>query len=70
MLQHPIYPLIITVFTLFLVVMQSIQTEKVLKNRLILAFLNVAITIFVFVIYETMIKNNATYEQVYIWFNF
>ena len=70
MLQHPIYPLIITLFTLFLVVMQSIQTEKVLKNRLILAFLNVAVTIFVFVIYESMILTNATYEQIYIYFNF
>ncbi len=70
LLQHPIYPLIITIFTLFLVVMQSIQTEKVLKNRLVLAFLNVAITIFVFVIYESIIKDNATYQDIYIYFNF
>ena len=37
MLQHPIYPLIITLFTLFLVIIQSIQSEKVLKNRLIIS---------------------------------
>ena len=70
LLQHPIYPLIITIFTLFLVVMQSIQNEKVLKNRLILSFLNVAITIFVFVIYESIIKANDAYKTIYIWFNF
>lgn len=70
MLQAPIYPLIITIFTLFLVVMQSIQTEKVLKYRLVLSFLNVAITIFVFAIYESIILPNHAYTQAYIYFNF
>jgi len=70
MLQHPIYPLIITVFTLFLVIIQSIQSEKVLKNRLIIAFFNITIAVMVFVIYPTMIVGNALYENIYIGFNF
>ncbi len=70
MLQHPIYPLIITVFTLFLIVTQSIQSEKVLKNRLVIAFFNIAVAVMVFVIYEQIIINDPQYVQIYIWFNF
>lgn len=70
MLQHPIYPLIITVFTLFLVIIQSIQTEKVLKNRLVIAFFNLAIAVMVFVIYRDIILGNPLHEEIYITFNF
>ncbi|MDI6452154.1 diguanylate cyclase domain-containing protein [Peloplasma aerotolerans] len=70
LLQHPIYPLIITFFTLFLVIIQSIQSEKVLKNRLILAFFNITIAVMVFVIYESMIIGNSMYENIYVGFNF
>ena len=70
MLQHPIYPLIITFFTLFLVIIQSIQSEKVLKNRLILAFLNMTIAVMVFVMYHTLILGVQVYEDAYIIFNF
>jgi GGDEF domain-containing protein/Ca2+/Na+ antiporter len=70
MLQHPIYPLIITFFTLFLVIIQSIQSEKVLKNRLILAFLNMTIAVMVFVMYNTLILGVSVYEDAYIIFNF
>src|SRR3989339_686508 len=70
MLQHPIYPLIITVFTLFLVIIQSIQSEKVLKNRLIIAFFNITVAVMVFVIYESMIIGNELYQTLYIGFNF
>jgi len=69
-LQHPIYPLIITVFTLFLVIIQSIQSEKVLKNRLVIAFFNVTIAVMVFVIYGSMILGNTLHEEIYITFNF
>lgn len=70
MLQHPIYPLIITLFTLFLIIIQSIQSEKVLRNRLGIAFFNIAATVTIFVVYEQNITGNAQYEQIYIWFNF
>ena len=70
MLQHPIYPLIITVFTLFMVIIQSIQSEKVLKNRLVIGFLNMAIAVMVLVIYRTMILGNTLYEEIYIGYNF
>lgn len=70
MIQHPIYPLIITLFTLFLVIIQSIQSEKVLRNRLIITFLNIAVAVMVFVIYQTLIIGNGLYENIYIGFNF
>ncbi len=69
MVQHPIYPLIIAVFTLVLVVMQSIQNEKVLKFRMVIAFFDLAMTIFVFSIYNQMILGNDTYEQAYMIFD-
>lgn len=70
MLQHPIYPLIITLFTLFMVIIQSIQSEKVLRYRLIIAFFNITVTVMVFAIYQTMIVGNMLYENIYIGFNF
>ena len=70
MLQHPIYPLIITVFTLFMVIIQSIQSEKVLKNRLVIGFFNVAVAVMVLVMYQSVIFGNGTYEEIYIGYNF
>jgi GGDEF domain-containing protein/Ca2+/Na+ antiporter len=70
MLQHPIYPLIITLFSLFLVIIQSIQSEKVLKNRLVFSFFNITIAVVVFVVYSTHIQGDTLYEQLYIGFNF
>ncbi len=70
MLQHPIYPLIITLFTLFMVIIQSIQSEKVLRNRLIIAFFNITIAVMVFVIYKSLIIGNELYENIYMGFNF
>ncbi|TVP84872.1 MAG: diguanylate cyclase [Acholeplasmataceae bacterium] len=70
LVQHPLYPLIITVFTLVLVIIQSIQSEKVLRFRLILAFLNIAIAVMVIVVfYQTdWISVAGTYQQAYIGF--
>lgn len=70
MLQHPIYPLIITIFTLFMVIIQSIQSEKVLKNRLVIGFFNMTVAIMVLVIYQSLILGNTLYEQIYIGYNF
>lgn len=70
MIQHPIYPLIIACFTLFLVIIESIQSEKVLKNRMILAFFNIALSVMAFVLYASFILKNATYQTIYIGFNF
>lgn len=70
MLQHPIYPLIISIFTLVLVVMQSIQSEKVLKNRLVISFLNISIAVMVFVIYKSIILENELYTMIYMGFTF
>jgi GGDEF domain-containing protein len=70
MIQHPIYPLIISCFTLFLVIIQSIQSEKVLKNRMIVAFLNIAVAVVVFALYTQTILGESLYENIYIGFNF
>ncbi|PKK93046.1 MAG: hypothetical protein CVV61_06660 [Tenericutes bacterium HGW-Tenericutes-6] len=70
MLQHPIYPLIMTVFTLVMVIIQSIQSEKVLKNRLVLAFFNITVAVMVFVMYDALIVGIPLHEDLYIGFNF
>jgi len=64
-LQHPIFPLIMTVFTLFMVVIQSIQSEKLLKKRFYLSTLNIVIAITIFVMYEKIIAGKETYEKLY-----
>ncbi|MFA6801127.1 MAG: hypothetical protein WCR19_03365, partial [Acholeplasmataceae bacterium] len=68
--QHPIYPLIISIFTLVLVVMQSIQNEKVLKFRMVFAFFNLAVAVFAFTIYEQLILTDVLYKEIYTIFNF
>jgi GGDEF domain-containing protein len=70
MLQHPIYPLIMSIFTLFLIVILSIQSEKIHKNKLILAFLNITLCVMIFVFYQSLIITNQSYEQMYIIYNF
>lgn len=70
MLQHPIYPLVIATMTLFIVVIQSIQTEKVLKFSMGLAFLDIAISIFSLMIFNNTIKDHEIYQWIYIGFTF
>ena len=65
MLQHPIYPLVIATMTLFIVVIQSIQTEKVLKFSMGLAFLDIAISIFSLMIFNNTIKDHEIYQWIY-----
>ncbi|MFP4187619.1 MAG: diguanylate cyclase domain-containing protein [Acholeplasmataceae bacterium] len=70
-IQHPIYVLIITFFIVFLVVIQSIQSERVLKNRLILAFLNMVIATSVLYLYYTSdVMEKALYREIYLYFTF
>ena len=69
-LQHPIYPLVITVFTVVLVVMQSIQNEKVLKIRMFIAFFNIAVAVFALSIYDSIIIGHDLFEEIYVIFNF
>lgn len=68
--QHPIYPLVIAVFILILVVMLSLQNQKVFKFLLSLAFLNVAFFTIAFVLYEDTLIGNTTYEHAYIGITF
>lgn len=70
--QHPIYPLIITLFTLFLVVIQSIQNERVLRNRLILAFFNMTLLVGVLAVYyqTSLILEPGIYQEIYITYTF
>lgn len=70
LLQHPIYPLVMSVFTLFLVIILSLQSEKIHKNKLILAFLNITLCVMVFVFYNTLIAENDLYQELYIIYNF
>jgi GGDEF domain-containing protein len=72
MFQHPIYPLLITFFTLVFVILQSIQNEKILKNRLALSFINLTIIVVVFVVYfqNPQIVETSSYQDIYIAFTF
>src|SRR5690554_3099296 len=53
--QHPIFGLIIAIFIVVLVVTESILKENVLKNRLTFSFINIAVFIVLFFIYESHI---------------
>lgn len=64
-LQGPIFPLIMTVFTLFMVIIQSIQNQKLLKKRFSLSFFNIAIAVVIVVIFENHIMNNELYKDIY-----
>lgn len=66
--QSPIFPLIMTIFTLFVVVIQSIQNEKLLKKRFAVAFLNIALSIVILVSHENYISGNDLYEQIYTYY--
>lgn len=71
MFQHPIYPLIITFFTLVLAVIQSIQNEKVLKYRMVLAFFNISMMVVAMVLfYQSSYLNVQPYENIYIGYTF
>ena len=63
--QNPIFPLIMTIFTLFVIIIQSIQNEKLLKKRFIVAFLNIAISIVVLIAHQQYIVDNLLYEEIY-----
>lgn len=63
--QSPIFPLIMTIFTLFIVVIQSIQNEKLLKKRFSIAFLNIALSVVILVAHKDYIVGNELYEEIY-----
>ncbi|HHW79184.1 MAG TPA: diguanylate cyclase [Acholeplasmataceae bacterium] len=66
--QSPIFPLIMTIFTLFVVVIQSIQNEKLLKKRFIIAFLNIALSIVILAGHDKYIEGNDLYENIYTYY--
>ncbi len=70
--QHPIYPLIIAVFIVVLVIIQSIQSERVLKNRFVVASLTLTISVMVFVMYyqNDLIEDEGLFKELYIGFTF
>lgn len=64
--QHPIFGLIIAFFIVVFVVTESILKENVLKNRLTFSFINIAIFIVLFFIYETRIVTNEDWLLGYV----
>jgi GGDEF domain-containing protein len=70
--QHPVYPLIMAVFIVVLVIVQSIQSERVLKNRFVLASLTLTISVMVFVMFyqNDLLKENGPWRDAYIGFTF
>ena len=67
MIQHPIYIIVVAVITLILVVVSSIQFEKILKFQMGLSFLNIAISLVSIFVFEK-IRENTTMTWIYIGF--
>src|SRR5690554_5180982 len=68
-LQNPIFPLIMTIFTLFVTIINSIQNEKLTKKSLSFSSLMLIISITTFVIYPSFIEGNDLHEEVYSYFS-
>lgn len=70
MIQHPIYLIIVTAITLFLVMIQSVQNERIFKYRLFLSLTSLVISVLAFTLYDQHIKNHTVYNDIYIYFSF
>ena len=68
-LQNPIFPLIMTIFTLFVTIINSIQNEKLTKKSLSFSSLMLIISITTFVIYPSFIEGDDLHEEVYSYFS-
>ena len=68
-LQHPIFPLIMTIFTLFMIIIQSIQNEKLLKGRFITAIINVILAVAVYILYFNIIEKNNLLLKIYFYYS-
>lgn len=64
-IQDPIFPLIMAVFTIFMVVIQSIQNEKLFKERLIISFVNLTIAIIILITYKKIIEPDNSFKMIY-----
>lgn len=67
MIQHPIYLIVVAIITLILVVVSSIQFERILKFQMGLSFLNIAIAVVSFFTYD-LIESSTTISWIYIGF--
>lgn len=67
-IQGPIFPLIMTIFTLFMVIIQSIQNEKLLTKRFSLAFLNIALAIVVIFVFDKYISTDKLLTEIYMYY--
>lgn len=64
--QHPIFGLIIAIFIVVFVVTESILKENLLKNRLTFSFLNLAVYVVLFFVYDSHILTNEDWLLGYI----
>lgn len=63
--QHPIYLIIISTILIVLVVVESLQKDKLFRARLFFSFLILIFHILVITVYENHVINNDSYENVY-----
>ena len=68
-LQHPIFPMIIAILTMFVAIINSVQNEKLSKNSLTITSLNMIIAIVIFVIYHNYIEPNELYVKIYSYYS-
>ena len=64
--QHPIFTLVIAGVIVFMIILDSMQRERILKNKLGFGLFNAAISVAFLVLYDGYIKENELLSQIYL----
>ncbi|CCV63684.1 diguanylate cyclase/phosphodiesterase with PAS/PAC sensor [Alteracholeplasma palmae J233] len=65
--QHPVFVLAISIILVIMVILNSIQKEKIQKNGLALSLFNIAVIVLVFISFEA-IKKDDILTQIYFYY--
>lgn len=66
--QHPIFLIIISLLTIILVIIESLQKDRLFRSRLLLSFLLLLFHILIVFVYEAIL-GNLEYEYIYLSFS-
>lgn len=64
--QHPIFTIILAGITVFMILLDSVQRERILKNKIAIGLLNAAVAVAFLVLYDKYIKLDETLQQIYL----
>src|SRR5690554_4844979 len=68
-LQSPIFPLIVAVITLYMTIINSIQSEKITKNLLSFSAFNFIVAAVALLIYDKYIEPKDLYLKIYSYYS-